>query len=1388
MAVVSDIELRIRADIARLQNDMTAARRTVDNGLSGITRAANLAKNALAAIGVGFAFKEFASQVLNAQREFDKLNSSLITATGSTAAAAQAFAALQKFAASTPYSVVEATEAFIKLKNQGLDPSERALRSYGNTASSQSKSLDQFIEAVADASRSQFERLNEFSISAKQSGDKVALTFKGLTTVVGNNSKEIQQYLMKIGETDFAGAMERRANTLDGAISNLGDSYDGFLRKVAAGGAGSTAEGAITGLSAALGDLGDILDAVAGKADSESKKLAYADGIHKTLTITFQSVATAGVILVGTFKEVGNELAALASASTFLVKGDLAGVKAVLTARSLDFESLQRDMSNKIRSIWTIVDERKKAAAEDKKTTEQSTKDQLAGFAQVLTPEQKRAQALTNVTDTLNRLNGVNAQSAGELKKLKEAYDTGAITLDVYNKSVARIGKETTLNSTAYKDSVKAIDLSTAAVQRRAAAQAFANQQVLENLDFLKRTGQINEEDYIKKAADADVKALKDAKTALEATRDLESKKVDSRAKVMDLNGQIDEQERKINARRTKEDNDLFELAQKYRREGIENAAELIEAAQAETKAQKDKSRGMQDEIDMLGLTEQQIAEVTAARLRDQAAARDRRAEIGIIEEVNDALRAQAEELRKQADLGLTRQRVQEQQKFWGDVEQTAHDTFVSIADGGKSAFQRLKDSAKNIFFEWLYQMTLKKWIVNIGASTDGVAATAGLVSGGGSSLLNAASNIGSLYKSITGLASGNLGTGFLGSLVGGLNGAGAGAPLGSALGVQIGNTIANTLGPTLSGALSTGINGLATALPWVGGAVAVYSLAKAAFGTGPKQYADNSTLTGTLGDSFSGTVNTAWTQKGGWFRSNKNGVDRKAVDAVVAGGLASTYNAIKDATAAYAQVLGLNADSIANRTQAVSIALGKDEAANQKAIADFFTGVSDTIATEVLPSIARFQAEGETAATTLQRLAVDFQTIDAIMTAVGVDASKAFNVTGVAAIEARERLIALAGGLDSLNQQTQYFAENFYTAADKIGPLQQKVSAVLTALGAPSIRTMEDYKNAVDGIVTSGKLATESGATLYAGLLALAPAFKEMTDTLKELKQADVDAALQQLGNAVEAQKNVVTKAYEDAMTVLDGRIDSLNETISRTTELSSALAQSMQGIDTPQVAEYSRRAAQAQITAFLAIARAGGALPSAEDVRTAVSALGNDASGSYTTLADYQRDVARTNNELEALGGLTNGQLTVAQQQLALLQEQKDLAAAAYDAEIARLDAVVTAAQNQLSAIQGVDTSVISVRDALDRTNLALAALAVASGYTGNLDALTVPMDNSVSSSGTMSGDAAAMQRVLEQIEQRLAAIETTNATTAKASDQFATQFNQVSAGGNALVVEQV
>lgn len=156
--------------------------------------------------------------------DFESLKTSLTTSLGGSAEAAkQAFSEIEKFAASTPFAMAEVTTAFIKLKNMGLDPSMEALKSYGNTASSMGKSLNDMVEAVADAAVGEFERLKEFGIKAKTEGDRVSFTFKGVTTEVGKNSEEIQEYLLNIGNTDFAGGIEKQSQTFNGVLSTLKD-------------------------------------------------------------------------------------------------------------------------------------------------------------------------------------------------------------------------------------------------------------------------------------------------------------------------------------------------------------------------------------------------------------------------------------------------------------------------------------------------------------------------------------------------------------------------------------------------------------------------------------------------------------------------------------------------------------------------------------------------------------------------------------------------------------------------------------------------------------------------------------------------------------------------------------------------------------------------------------------------------------------------------------------------------------------------------------------------------------------------------------------------------------------------------------------------------------
>lgn len=250
---------RVRGELGELDQ---AANRAASGGLAGLAnQLKGLAMTAAAALGVSNLAQSFTAANVAA----GTLRAGLETVTGSAKAGAVAWAQLQAFAAQTPFSLQQATEGFIKLKAMGLDPSREALLSYANTASAMGKDLSMMIEAVVDASNSSFERLREFGITASQEGDKVSLTFQGVTTTIGNNAAEIEAYLRRIGEVQFAGAIERQSENLGVALSNVGDAWDQLMVEV--GDAGLTAvlvEGLqeVTGwISALKGEIADGLGA-----------------------------------------------------------------------------------------------------------------------------------------------------------------------------------------------------------------------------------------------------------------------------------------------------------------------------------------------------------------------------------------------------------------------------------------------------------------------------------------------------------------------------------------------------------------------------------------------------------------------------------------------------------------------------------------------------------------------------------------------------------------------------------------------------------------------------------------------------------------------------------------------------------------------------------------------------------------------------------------------------------------------------------------------------------------------------------------------------------------------------------------------------------------------
>lgn len=195
---------------------------SVQASMGKVRSAAFSVGGALAAIATSAA----ATKIVSANQTYQSLQASLVTFTGSAEAAADQFAKLQQFAATTPFALDEVVGGFNKLVARGIEPTLESFGAFGNIASGTGKTLDQFVEAVADAAVGEFERLKEFGIKANVEGDKVRVTFGGVTKQISRDSTAILSYLEELGQTKFGGAIDRQAQTLTGAFSNFGDAVD----------------------------------------------------------------------------------------------------------------------------------------------------------------------------------------------------------------------------------------------------------------------------------------------------------------------------------------------------------------------------------------------------------------------------------------------------------------------------------------------------------------------------------------------------------------------------------------------------------------------------------------------------------------------------------------------------------------------------------------------------------------------------------------------------------------------------------------------------------------------------------------------------------------------------------------------------------------------------------------------------------------------------------------------------------------------------------------------------------------------------------------------------------------------------------------------------------
>lgn len=359
------------------------------------------------------------------------------------------------------------------------------------------------------------------------------------------------------------------------------------------------------------------------------------------------------------------------------------------------------------------------------------------------------------------------------------------------------------------------------------------------------------------------------------------------------------------------------------------------------------------------------------------------------------------------------------------------------------------------------------------------------------------------------------------------------------------------------------------------------------------------------------------------------------------------------DAIVSSAKVLGLD---VAAALATFEVEIGrislKDLKGDEitKALEGVFSKLGDDMAGFAVAGLSDFQKLGEGLFETLTRLAKDYLTIDASLSAIG----KTFGSVGAASVQAREDLLDLFGGLDAFTEATQAYQTSFLSEAQQMVPVIAAVRGEMGRLGLAGVTTREQFKSVIDGL----DLSTESGRQLYAALLNVAPAFAKVIDVATELAKKSNDLQIRLMtaqGNASGAlalQRQMELDATEASLKPLLQQVyaaedmasaaQTARDAIDQTAETFRQFADAIRAYRATLKAESmaggaSYRGAQVEFIKQSSLANVGdqGGLGSLPDASRAFLEASR---ANARTLQQYQRDVGSVLAALDQAAGVAD------------------------------------------------------------------------------------------------------------------------------------------------------
>ena len=688
--------------------------------------------------------------MIDAQMQADKVKNSLAFAMGG-AQAAQEIQYLRQVTDQLGVSFAAVAPMYGRLAaaTKGTNLEGRATREIFESIAQASVVMGLGVEETEGAMRALVQMVSKGQIQAEelrgQLGERLPRAFQIFADSMGVTTGELSK-LLEMGQVgperlaqfaatlkgELAGNLDESTTRLAANVNRLDNAWLQLKQNVGEAGVSSFMAGQMAILADATGDVAKSMEAARKGGDGFLGQMAAAGGAllrfanpFNAITYNVQDQATELKIAQDQLREY-EALLAKDPTNTFLIRG-IAQIKETVAW-------LQAANSEKDKFA---------ASGPSRRTMENNSMKALA---------EQQAKDAKELADLKARLMGVDKDYLPTLNKLNDAYRAGNLTQKEYVGLVEELAKKnytaaksTATHADAFGDFVRKLNEKLAAqAQELDAGRKLTDSEKL-RIQFAEELGTKYKNLSAAQLAKVDglLKAIAAGEEQARATRRL----VAAYQAELDVMAELDA---------------AYVAASKAREQGRLAVDAYVQgiAASAEQVALEQSLFGQSARNRAIALEQYQIE----LDLKKQIAAINANAGFNQAQRDEEIARATAAAAIAKAS-SVAKADMAALQSLFDAFDNTAHDVFVNIFNDGSNAFKKLGQSLKAGLIDVLYQLTLKRWIINIGASVTGL---------GGVTAANAAGGAGNLL--------GNVGVlGGLGGL-GGSFGAGLGAGVGSLL------------------------------------------------------------------------------------------------------------------------------------------------------------------------------------------------------------------------------------------------------------------------------------------------------------------------------------------------------------------------------------------------------------------------------------------------------------------------------------------------------------------------------------------------------------------------------------------------------------------------------